>query len=971
MRQLAAQLLTHPTQVVDDQYEYKVISDQHFDEEFGLYECKLDGVLVPYPSRVPGTAMWQKGRDNEVAATAAVSATATATTSVPAKSTRGRGRGVNKRRAQEQPEGQPTPKKNTRSNPDDAVASMSLAASAPAPAKGLLASAAEVEATPEGTPAESDSTPASPEPPAFANGIAPAAMTRAHNLRLPAREKSPPLPKNMGEPDEYGFRMFNQKPSMREKGISSRLFVPRPFEFEKWEIGFRDSTNDSGKGHTRAKRGKYLDTPDSNGLYIDAWCNGFDFSTTTPSDFDKETVKRFGVHPKFGIILRDAPVPEVEKTPHVMPGKPVVYIANPSGRISHASRSFLKTTNHRRSEDNPYRAKVGASMRRFCKLEEVDPDEISISEYVRSEEELRSMSLGTALKELEARPVVSRAPSESEEPEVEEQVTESEDTTAAQPEVGFNGLSVLALATAFLEAEEHKKAPEPAPAPKPARYDAIRDVFTDSKPTPAPKPDTKPSAGLDILAALSDVAGTSNESVSVQEPAPVYAPAVEYAMSYEPAPVSEAPPMMEPLGVQEQPVYRDAVTNGMGPASISSHGIQEHDPRSSIARTNELPPVTPSQAPIDPRFNHSLVEVSQGYMPQPHNQLPMQSSGPVHGHPVEAMPYAPIHDHSVSQHPSVRHSDYPPPPPSQGPPVQDQGTYLSHSSYPNPDHRDAHMASGRPIDPGYSPRRLSYATEAPSYSRQYWSQPPPPPGPATAPPAPPGPAPGSVSHYSSPAPPQARIPFSHNGSAEPLPPLRPSRGRNQSLQDEALLEPSLRSSGSYYPPGPPRPYHRGGYPGPEPHGQPPLQPIATDRILPNPQTAGQGYMTSPHQGYAHQVLSPTYANPPPMPPHMAQSPQENHQGLPSSVHRHRSTPSGSSDAGNKYRKLQPAPVPAHRAWPNKPELKTIPYDHKETGSAAALPSSGPTQIRGWSVNQPRKRGSKEKGELGQDREDSR
>src|SRR5690349_23190046 len=52
----------------------------------------------------------------------------------------------------------------------------------------------------------------------------------------------------------------------------------------------------------------------------------------------------------------------------------------------------------------------------------------------------------------------------------------------------------------------------------------------------------------------------------------------------------------------------------------------------------------------------------------------------------------------------------------------------------------------------------------------------------------------------------ARIPFSHNGSAEPLPPLRPSRGRNQSLQDEALLEPSLRSSGSYYPPGPPRSY---------------------------------------------------------------------------------------------------------------------------------------------------------------------
>ncbi|KAH6965313.1 hypothetical protein EDB82DRAFT_435684 [Fusarium venenatum] len=941
-----------PVDVVDDQYEYKVISDEHFDEEFGIYECKLGGVLVPYPSRVPGTAMWQKGRDNEVAATAAVSAPVTSAPAAPVKSTRGRGRGANKRRAQDQPEGQPTPKKNTRSNPDDAAASPSL--SAPAPAKGLLASAAEVEATPEGTPAESDSTPASPEPPAFVNGIAHAAVARAQNLRLPAREKSPPLPKNMGEPDEYGFRMFNQKPSMREKGINSRLFVPRPFEFEKWEIGFRDSTNDSGKGHTRAKRGKYLDTPDSNGLYIDSWCNGFDFSNTKPSDFDKETVKRFGVHPKFGIILRDAPVPESGKTPHVMPGKPVVYIANPSGRISHASRSFLKTTNHRRMEDNPYRSKVGASMRRFCKLQDIDLDEINISEYVRSEDELRSKSLGTALKELEARPVVSREPSESEEPETEEQVIEAEDGEASQPEVGFTGISVLALASAFLEAEENKKVPKPVPvpAPKPARYDAIRDVFTDSKPTPTPKPDTKPSIGLDILAALSDIAGTSNEPAPVQESVPVYdTAATEYAMGYEPAPMPETPHMIEPIGVQEQPVYRDAMANGMGPASIPPHGMQDHDHRGSISRTNELPPVTPSQAPIDPRFNSNLVEVPQGYMHQPHAQLPMQSSGSVHGHPGEALPYPPIHDHSVPQHPSVRHSEYPPPPPSQGPPVQDQGTYLSHNSYPNPDHRDAHMASGRPIDPGYPPRRLSYAPEAPSYSRQYWSQPPPPPGPATAASAPPGPAPGSVSsHYSSPAPPSTRIPFSHNGSAEPLPPLRPSRGRNQSLQDEALLEPSLRSSGSYYPPGPPRPYHRGGYPGPEPHGQPQLQPIATDRILPNPQTAGQGYMTSPHQGYAHQVLSPTYANPPPMPPHMAQSPQENHQGLPSSIHRHRSTPSGSSDAGNKYRKLQPAPIPSHRAWPNKPELKTIPYDHKETGSAAALPSSGPTQIRGWSAD---------------------
>ncbi|KAF5017847.1 hypothetical protein F66182_10195, partial [Fusarium sp. NRRL 66182] len=793
-----------PVDIVDDQYEYKIITDEHFDNEFGIYECYKDGVLVPYPSRVPGTPMWQKARDNDAAAVAAVTTVAAA----PVK-TRGRGRGANKRRAQEQPEGQPTPKKNTRSNPEEPAGSPSHAA--PAPAKGLLASAAEAEATPEGTPAESDSTPASPEPPAFANGITPAAVARAQSLRLPARERSPPLPKNISDPDEYGFRIYNQRPSLREKGINSRLFVPRPFEFQKWEIGFKDSMNDSSKGHTHAKRGKYLDTPNSNGLHIDHWCNGYDYSTTKPEDFDKQLVKKYGVHPRYGVILRDAPVVEAEKTPHVMPGKPVVYIANPSGRVFHASRSFLKTTNHLRSEDNPWRAKVGASMRRFCKLSEVDPDEVSVSEYVRPEEELRAKSLGTATRELEARPVVSREPSEPEEPEFEEQEDEQQDAAAPQPEAGFDDLSVLALASAFLEASELSKAPKPAP--KPARYDAIRDVFTDSKPAPAPNPETSSSTGLNMLAALSSVVSTSNEPAPIRETVHAVDDTAipEYVVSYEPAPIPEAHSMIEPIGIQEQPTYRDA-TNGLASAPVTSHGMLEHDPRSSISQTNELPPVTPSQAPIDPRYNPNLIEVPQGYIHQPRAQMPMQPSGHVHGHPGEPMPYPPMHEHAVPQHPPVRHSDYPPPPPSQGPPVQDQGAYLSHGNYANPDHRDAQMAAGRPIDPGYSPRRMSaYAAEVPSYSRAYWSQPPPPgpppPGPPAGPPGPPGPASGPVSsHYSSPAPPSTRIPFSHNASAENLPPLRPSRGRNQSLQDETLLEPSLRSAaghssmgGSYYP----------------------------------------------------------------------------------------------------------------------------------------------------------------------------
>lgn len=893
--------------------------------------------------------MWQKARDSEIAH-AAVAAAA------PSKG-KGRGRGANKRRAQEQPDGQPTPKKNTRSN-DDLVEQSN---SAPAPAKGLLASAAEVEANPEGTPADEDSVPASPEPPSFINGIDSAALNKPSG-KLTAREKSPPLPKNISDPDEYGFRIYNQKPSLREKGINSRLFAPRSFYFEDWEIGFRDTINDSTKGHTRAKRGKYLDTPNSNGFHFDHWCNGYDYSNTVPEDFDMEKVKKYGVHPKYGIMRSNRPVEAEEPAPIVMPGKPVVYIANPSGRVHHASRSYQKTTNHRRSEDTPWRQKIGASMRRFLKLDGIDPEQVSVRDYWPTEEEMRDGSLGTAIKELEFRPTISEETSEAGESiEVEEALP--------QDEPGFSSLSVLTYASAFLEAQETAKEPVKIapPTPKIARYDAIRDVFTDSKPTPPPEPERIANSSLDLLAELSEVVTRTNDPAKVEDE------------------------LLRVAAIVNAPIYAPAPVVVAAPAPVA-----ESDLRSTITRGNEAPMVTPTQPPVELRYNHH--EVPQGYMqPQTRGQHPMQPAGPVHTQMPEQMLYAPVHDHAVAPQPPVRPAEghhYPPPPgpppgisgpPPPGPqnhPIQDQGAYMPHGNYPIQDHRDARMSAGRPVDPVFGSRRTSiFAVENPSYGGNYWGQQGPPPGPP--PPAGPPPGPAPPQHYQAqqqPPPPSSRIPFSHNASAEPLPPLRPPRGRTQSIHDESMVDPSLRTpvhngiGGSYYPPGPPRSYHRGFGAGPEPQ-HPSLQPISTERMLPNPQQTAQGYMTSPHQGYAQTILSPSYPNPPSMAGQMAHGPSDPNQGPPNSIHRHRSTPSNSSDAGNnKYRKLQPAPVPPHRTWPSKPELKTIPYDHKETGSAAALPSSGPTQIRGWNVNQPRKRVKSDKhdrSEPMQDREESR
>lgn len=889
--------------------------------------------------------MWQRARNAEAAA--AITAAANSSGS---RGGRGRGRGSNKRRAQDQLDGQPTPKKSTRSNFDSQL----LQAAPIAPAKGLLAT--EIESHIEGAPAEEESAPASPEPVSMPNGGATSSTVVKFNGKLPAREKSPALPKNIGEPDEHGCRTYNQRPSMKEKGLASRLLAPRLFLYDEWDIGFRDSSNDSTKGHTRAKRGKYLDTPNSNGMHFDYWCNGYDYSNTRESDFDLALVKEYGVHPKYGIFLPTSTNEQGPNIPFIMPGKPVVYIAEPSGRISHASRSYQRTVNNRRVADAPVRVKMSATMRRFCKINGIPLEDVAISEYMPTDEELRNRSLGTAALELASKPDIEEASSTT-----DEQLVVSEEETAESTQGGLAALSVLTYATAFVAAEEITRAVPPAPksAPKPARYDAIRDVFTDSKPEEAPAPDTN-SLNLNFLAELCNVETRLQEPEGYVPKTP--APLMLLAESG-PDTMAQRDDMMPiahlghaPVGGQHGPM------ESMGGYIRNPQYGQELPP---------LPPVGQPHAPVPPQGPETMV-----YQAPPTEQ-PM-----IHAPPPRTNEYKQQHPH--------------PPPPPQGPPVQEphQGYYSYGGGYMQ-EPRDIHMGSGRPIEPAYGSSRMSnYGPETPGpgpaptqappgpppgpgggYPLVYWHQQAPHPPPVTQAPPPPPPS----QHYASQPPP--RMPFSHNANAEPLPPLRPPRGRAQPVQDDMMRDPmrgpSVHGMGNYYNPAPSRPYHHGYPAGPEPPLAP-MQPLGPERILPNPQQP-QSYMGPSGPGYASQIssqiLSPTFGNPQPMSGPMAQSPPGTPQGMHSSMHRHRSTPSGSSDAGSgKYRKLQPAPVPAHRAWSNKPELKTIPYDHKETGSSAALPSSGPTQIRGWNVNQPRKRSKADKqdrAEAGNDRDDSR
>ena len=894
-------------QIRDDQYEYKVISDDQLDKDFGTYECYKNGKLVPYPARVLGTDMWRRAR--EVDAVAANSSSAS--TSTPSTRGRGRGRGSNKRRALEPPEAQPTPKRSTRGLVDDSQL-LAPRASAPTPAKGLLASAAQAEA--EEAVLDEESIPASPEPPSMANGGFASALTKDQQ-NLPAREKSPLPPKNAADPDDFGVRIYNQKPSMKERGINSRLLAPHLFRYDDYEIGFRDSTNDSSRGHTRAKRGKYLDKPNSNGMHFDHWCNGFDYSTTGPEDFDQELVERHGIHPKYGIFLPGSVNEQEVPGPYVIPGKPVVFVANPSGRLSHAARSFQTTVNHRNADDAPWRSKFATTLHRYCKMNEVDSADISVQEYLPSEEELRKKSLGTALRELESKPLVNQA---AEEEEITVGEAELDEKIKAQ-------FSLLTFAGAYVEAQETTR-PAP-PTPKPARYDAIRDVFTDAKPAPAPAPEGDRVA-LNFLAELCNVEKQLPASLDSYDP--YRAPRVFGQ------PVAVPEPQIADSGL------RSTMSSEMEPRGL----MYGHAPR-----LGSMAHVEPSNA-----YSHN----------PPLGPPPMQSVPVAHGAPVEHGPYRFAHEQqAVQQPPPIA----PPQALAAGPPVQEYSGYAPHGSYGMSDPRDSHLAPRGSMDAGYGIRRLSgYGHEPAAYPPPIWSH---------HQPGPPGGHP-PPQHYQPPPPPpppqQSRMPFSHNAGAEPLPPLRPPRAvSSQPLPEEPVFDHSMRhgshgSVGSYYPLAPSRSYHHG------PDTHPPLHPISTERMMPSPQQPSQSYVTSPQQGYGSQMLSPTYGNPM-MGGQMGQSPPGTPLGPPGSAHRHRSTPSGSSDAGsNKYRKLQPAPVPAHRAGWSKQELKTIPYDVKEMGSSAALPNSGPTQIRGWNVNQHRKRGKsdrQERAEPGNERDDSR
>lgn len=956
------------TQVRDDRYEYKVISDDHLDNDFGVYKEYKDGILVPYPARVEGTKKYRESQRSQEDAKADKAAKAAA---LKEKNNTGtRGRGAPKRRAQDLPEDAPTPKKATRTSARLAAAGLSETGAA----KGLLAADEEASA-PFGTetPDAEDSTPGSPEP-----EEGPAANATEGLF----------LPKSATDADEYGLRSCE----WRHDGVNvihNRFIVPPYFKFGNWEIGFSDSRN--SKEHQRKKQAAanpFTGKPNSGAWYFDHRIVDYDSSQLTARSFDQETVAKHGLHPTTGLFLADSKNDQEPAEPYVMPGKPVVYIANPSGRIVQASRSFQVTTTQRSVEEASDRADMRAALHKFCKKNDIDPEALDLTGYTMSDEQLLAKSLGTA--ELEDQ---TQSASEETTSDAENALQSPADANTDSREDGVTGLSILTYASAVCQAQDLSRA-APAVA-KSSRYDAIRDVFTSSKPDPTPTQDAG-SYGMNMLAQICNVEPRVSGATPNVSHAALAAALGQGQTSQATAPSSDA------AGAYATASNVSAPDQHKGGQDQTTHHAQQHEATlSTLEPQHEYPaqqrghalPPPPAQQPdrgmIAPTMPHErgVQQQDQGMIPQMQAQQdsgvmpqmqPQQDSGmmaPMHPQDSRMMPHpAAQQGGAMMPHPDARNGEYlhQQPPHHGGQGIQAPEQHYRAPSFSHPDAREPPYPPVRPGDQAYDQRGMAtYAGEAQQPPPQGYGSQPRWDAPTQAGPVPVAPAGAPPHQYPPLAPPTlggttpSRIPFSLNASADPLPPLRPTRSRFHLLTSEDTMhEQGIRSEADgYYPQGHHRGYARG-------YQEPPLAP---ERILPNPQQSGQqAYMVSPPpQGFTHQqplAHSPTLGNLPTMP---GQPIQQSPPGTPhGSAHHHRSTPSG--DAGNgKYRKLQPAPVPAHRAWNNKPELKTILYDPKETGSSAALPSSGPTTIRGWNVNQPRKRSKQDRTDSANDREDSR
>ncbi|KAK4232102.1 hypothetical protein QBC38DRAFT_145487 [Podospora fimiseda] len=367
---------------------------------------------------------------------------------------------VSKRKADGQPEGQPPSKVAAVAKEEEAVPSM------PRHTASLLGAVDAIDES-EATPQDSSNAPTPAAEPAD-DVAGTVERPRASADPVPADVPGLPIPRGATGPDEFGVRLIARRPTRMDMP-NNRIMVPNLFDWDEHDIGFRDSTNSAQKGATRARRGKYMEKPGSNFMFIDRRVGIWD-STEAAGEFNDSLIKKHGLHPTLGIFLPTSINLEEPPTPHADGWKTKAFVP-PSGEIIYASRTIAAA--HRERVHNRMEVKMVSKINmtnllsRWCEEEGLSMDDIAPDAEVM-EERRKEFLLEHKLDPETIFVQSPTPPSPTPEPAVQD--------TAGFDQFVNDALRAAAEKTKVKEAEPRRPvATKSAKSSRP--YDAIRDVF--------------------------------------------------------------------------------------------------------------------------------------------------------------------------------------------------------------------------------------------------------------------------------------------------------------------------------------------------------------------------------------------------------------------------------------------------------------------------------------------------------------
>jgi hypothetical protein len=708
-------------QAPDNSWDYRPLTQEEADIQY-RYQVFHNGVYVPHPHLIEGTEMHEKLQE---ASTKPVKKTMTKPKLEP--------RQTAKRKAEENLDGQSPQKKSNL----DSHADMANDAGDESALEPVLHSQGILSAEPPLNPDESSpSTPGEATP---APELEPVQEEEKNEQDMvPPEEREPPIPKSAGDVDAYGVRIVRRKKAgLGESKV--RIMAPPNYEFDPVEIGYRDSTNDSTRNGTLARRGKFLDKPGTNAFFYDPWVWGHDATSTKAGELDAKLVEKHNVHPFYGLFLTDSVNESEPNTPHKSGQNPIVHLT-PDGRILHTSRSILHDRVERRLDEAPLRSKLKVLVNAHCEENDIPLDDLQPDEY----EELRQYA--------HARRVAAESDAMTSPSEVDSETSffPADDST-----LNAEGINILLNAAQVSQAMDRSSVPPPTPKQTSRPYDAIRDVFSEPAPPPPPVNQEPDNFKLSLLATVSDSQPRSSfsdstngfgyqprhpeQSFSYTEPPLVDSRGVQISVGpmessmdprYAPQGPSEASiPSMQPgssiapLSFLQTALNQPQAYNTHPPAplygaplnqppphpqalqpavSMSRMPFSNPNPNNTSKGSPALPPLRPprkqvqehlEESPIDPNMaqrQQNLVSSNSGsfYPPGParpyHNSFtsPEQPHGLLPGPPLIPQPAQSIAPNSGPYAPSGMSAQYPhqgPPLPhvAQSPPLPGAGTIMT------------------------------------------------------------------------------------------------------------------------------------------------------------------------------------------------------------------------------------------------------------------------------------------------------